>query len=278
VVITGASTGIGEACALHLDRLGFLVFAGVRKEADGERLRAEASERLTPIILDVTDGQQIAAAAETVKAVVGDAGLAGLVNNAGIALAGPLEFLLLDELRRQLEVNVVAQIAVTQAFLPLLRLGRGRVINMGSVGGRSTLPFLGPYQASKHALEALTDVLRMELVPWGIEVSIIEPGNVATPIWEKSIAVADEARKQLPPQAEELYGRSLDAIRKGAALAGKHGISPDAVAAVVEHALTAEKPKTRYLVGREARIRALVQLVPDRIRDRLILRQLSRLS
>lgn len=278
VVITGASTGIGEACAIRLDRLGFQVFAGVRGQADGDRLRAEASERLTPIMLEVTDAGQIAAAAETVGAAVGDAGLAGLVNNAGIALGGPLEFLPLDDLRRQLEINVVAQIAVTQAFLPLLRRGRGRVVNMGSVAGRSTVPFLGPYHAAKHALEALTDVLRMELVPWGIEVSIVEPGNVATPIWEKSIAVADEMRKEFPPEAEGFYGRSMNALRKGAHLAGVNGISAEVVANAVEHALTAEKPKTRYLVGRDARIRAMVQLIPDRIRDRIILWQLSKLA
>jgi NAD(P)-dependent dehydrogenase (short-subunit alcohol dehydrogenase family) len=230
------------------------------------------------MMLDVTDAEQIAAAVETVEPVVANAGLAGLVNNAGIARGGPLEFLPTDELRRQLEINVVAQVAVTQAFLPLLRQGRGRVVNMGSVAGRSTVPFLGPYQASKYALEALTDVLRMELLPWGIEVAIIEPGNVATPIWEKSIAVANEARGRFPPQAEELYGKGMDAIRTGAALAGSNGISTDAVVTAVEHALTADKPKTRYLVGRQARIRALVQLLPDRLRDRLILWQLSRLA
>ncbi|MBV9281707.1 MAG: SDR family NAD(P)-dependent oxidoreductase [Chloroflexi bacterium] len=275
VVITGASSGIGRACALHLDRLGFRVFAGVRRDADGEALRSEASSRLAPLHLDVTDARQIAAAATEVAGVLGDSRLAGLVNNAGVALGGPLEFLPLDRFRRQLEINVVGQLAVTQAFLPLLRAGRGRVVTIGSISGRSSLPLLGPYAASKFALEALTDALRLELRPWGIEVAIVEPGSIATSIWSKGIEEANENVRAMPQVALDLYGRAIAALRREAQRAGAGGASPILVARAVEHALTAERPKTRYLVGRDARIRAALQLLPDRVRDRLILRRLS---
>ena len=276
VVVTGASTGIGEACGLHLDKLGLRVFAGVRKEADGERLKQQASGRLSPVLLDVTDEASIASAAETVGAAIGDAGLAGLVNNAGISVSGPLEFLPLDDLRRQLEVNVIGQIAVTQAFLPLLRRGDGRIVNIGSSSGRMATPFLGPYCASKFAMEALTDSLRMELRPWGIPVSIVEPGSIATPIWEKALAEADELEKKLPQRARDLYGPSIAAMRQAAVKLAQAGSPADEVAKRVAHALTAKRPKTRYLVGRNALVEAaLARLVPDRVRDGLIARQLG---
>jgi NAD(P)-dependent dehydrogenase (short-subunit alcohol dehydrogenase family) len=273
VVITGASTGIGAACALHLDRLGFRVFAGVRKPADGEALQRQASDQLTPILIDVTDAASIAAAADTVAAAVGEAGLAGLVNNAGIGVVGPLEFLPIAELRRQLEINVIGQVAVTQAFLPLLRQGRGRIINMGSISGRVAMPFIGPYAASKFALEALSDSLRVELRPWGIEVSIIEPGPITTPIWEKSRALADELIQNLPQRGHDLYGEAIGIARKTIINSGQAGIPPDKVAHVVAHALTARRPKTRYLVGRGLWFAVLfAKFVPDRLRDWLITR------
>ncbi|MEK7693262.1 MAG: SDR family oxidoreductase, partial [Chloroflexota bacterium] len=184
VVITGASTGIGEACALHLDALGWRVFAGVRKGADGEALQRKASARLIPVRIDVTDQASIASACDAVAQELGARGLDGLVNNAGIAVAAPLEFVPIDDLRRQLEINVIGQIAVTQAFLALIRTARGRIVNIGSVSGKLATPFTGPYSASKFAMEALTDALRIELRPWKIEVSIVEPGSIATPIWE----------------------------------------------------------------------------------------------
>lgn len=275
VVITGASTGIGAACALHLDRLGYRIFAGVRRPADGETLRQQqASDQLTPILIDVTDPASIAAAADTVAAAVGATGLAGLVNNAGIAVAGPLEFLPIIELRRQLEVNVIGQVAVTQAFLPLLRQGRGRIVNIGSISGRVAMPFIGPYAASKFALEALTDSLRVELRPWGIEVSIIEPGPIATPIWEKSLAMADELTRNLPPQGRNLYGAAIETARKAIINSSRNGIPPNEVAHVVAHALTARRPKTRYLVGRGLWLAVLfAKFIPDRLRDWLITRQ-----
>lgn len=273
VLITGASTGIGRATALHLDRLGWTVYAGVRKETDAESLRAASAGRLIPVRLDVTDAPSIAAAAETIGGGDGGAGLRGLVNNAGIAVAAPVEFLPLDQLRRQLEVNLVGQVAVTQAVLPLLRAGRGRVVNMSSIGGRLASPMMAPYNASKFALEALTDVLRLELRPWGIDVVAIEPGAIATPIWEKSVAAADHMLPSLPVAAQELYGPAIEAARRWAARQAAAGIPPEAVARAVARALTARRPRTRYAVGRDAQVGVLLaRLLPDRLRDELILR------
>ncbi len=279
VVVTGASTGIGRACALHLDDLGFRVFAGVRKQTDAEILQQKASDQLTPIFIDVTKTDTIASAVQTVSAGVGETGLNGLVNNAGIATGGPLEFLPIPELRRQLEINVIGQIAVTQAFLPLLRQGAlqrqgaGRIINMSSISGRVAMPFIGPYAASKFSLEALTDSLRVELQPWGIEVISIQPGAIATPIWDKAETKAEELAGNFPPEANFLYGPRLVAARRRIANAGQHGIPAEEVARVVAKALTAKRPKTRYLIGRNAKIAALlVKLLPDRLRDWLILR------
>jgi len=275
VVVTGASTGIGAACALALDTLGFRVFAGVRRAADGAALQQRASGRLTAVALDVTDAASIAGATRTVTAVVGTAGLAGLVNNAGIAVPGPLEFLPIADLRRQFEVNVVGQVAVTQAMLPLLRAARGRIVNMGSIGGRMATPFVGAYGASKFALEALTDALRVEVRPWGIQVSIIEPGAIATPIWQKSTQEANRMQDGLPPEASRLYRKALEAVRKAAAYSERTAIPVDAVVAAVAHALTAEKPRTRYVIGRRAKMQAAIaRWLPDRTRDRLLTRVL----
>ncbi len=276
VVITGASTGIGEACALRLDRHGWRVFAGVRKEADGERLKQQSSDRLAPITVDVTDQASIQSAAEVVAGAVGEAGLAGLVNNAGITVPGPIEFLPIEELRRQLEVNTIGQIAVTQVFLALIRKGHGRIVNMGSIGGRMATPFIGAYCASKFAMEALTDSLRQELRPWDIGVSIVEPGSIATPIWEKGRAAGDELEERLPQAARDLYGDAIEAFRRAVDKRADAGIPPDEVAKAVEHALTAKRPKTRYLVGMDARLPAvLAKVVPDRTRDGLIARNLG---
>jgi NAD(P)-dependent dehydrogenase (short-subunit alcohol dehydrogenase family) len=268
VVITGASTGIGAACALHLDAGGLRVFAGVRNQADGDALLARSSSRLTPVRLDVTDQASIAAATAFLQARVGEAGLGGLVNNAGIALGGPLEMLPLNEIRRQFEVNVMGPVAVTQALLPLLRKGRGRIVNMGSIAGRVSLPFLGPYSMSKFALDAMTAALRLELERWGIEVSIVEPGAIATPIWQKSTAAGDALEKALPTDALSLYSEALASIRRVAVEAEQRAISVDTVARAVMHALTAAHPKTHYLVGIEARARALLAtLLPARTQD-----------
>ena len=276
VVITGASTGIGRACALELDRLGFRVFAGVRNDTDGIGLKDASSGRILPVMLDVTDYGSISAAAGTVAQAVGDGGIKGLVNNAGIVVGGPFEFLPLDAIRRQFEVNFFGQIAVTRAFLPLLRKGHGRIVNMGSISGRVVTPFVGPYGASKHALEALSDALRVELLPWGIEVSLIEPGSIATPIWKKSVSSAAATAAAYPDKAQELYGDAMRAVQAAALRKGEETIPASRVVQAVVHALTAARPKTRYLVGRGAHIQALLKkILPDRLLDRLIMKQLG---
>lgn len=266
VVVTGASSGIGEACALRLAGAGWRVYGGVRDEDAAARLRERGIE---PLRVDVTAPDQIEAAA----AVVG-ASLDGLVDNAGIAIAAPLELVPLDELRHQLDVNVVGQVAVTQAFLPALRAARGRVVLMGSVGGRSALPFLGPYAASKHALEAVADSLRVELRPWGIEVSIVEPASIATAIWAKGAERAAELGRAADPGLAALYAERVERFRQ-VALSRGPGADPDAVAKAVEHALTARRPKPRYLVGRDAHLRAWIERLPTRLRDRILARALT---
>jgi NAD(P)-dependent dehydrogenase (short-subunit alcohol dehydrogenase family) len=270
VLVTGASTGIGEAAALHLKELGFDAVAAVRKDEDAERL---GSQGLRTVRLDVTDADSIAAA----RRELGDAPLAGLVNNAGIAVAAPLEFLPLDQLRRQLEVNVIGQVAVTQQFLPALRAARGRIVNVSSIGGRVALPLVSPYNASKFALEAISDSLRRELLPHGVDVIVIEPGGVKTPIWGKGNETADEIQAGMPPEAEQLYGPMIAALRRETVkIAQQTGIEPREVAEVIGRALTADKPRTRYLVGREAKIRAVAaKVMPDRRMDRAIMKQLS---
>jgi len=271
VVITGTSTGIGAACALALDRLGWRVFAGVRRGQDGEALRAQASPRLRPIILDVTDTPSLAQAVETVRETVGSSGLAGLVNNAGIVVAGPLEVLDLNDLRKQLEVNVIGQVAVTQAFIPLLRLGHGRIVNVGSIAGLSAMPFMGSYSASKFALEALTDALRLELQAWGIQVSIVEPGAIATPLWRKSNEDARQREAAASPEAKVLYGQAIAGVRERVKQAEQRAVPPDAVVDAIVHALTASCPNTRYLVGADAKLRAfLTRVLPDRLQDRFL--------
>jgi len=269
VFITGASTGIGYATALYLAREGFDVFATVRRAEDGVALAADASSRLRTVLLDVTDGEAIRQAAGVVEDAVGSAGLDGLVNNAGIVEPGPIEFCTLDALRRQFEVNVVGQVAVTQAFLPLLRRAGGRIVNMGSVGGLNVLPFAGAYSATKFALEAVTDALRMELKASGIEVVIVEPGSVATPIWTKS------AERILPAEVEALYGAGIRVMKSAVEQTASQGIPADVVARVIYRALTARRPRTRYLVGRMAFVRAALQKLPDRLRDRVLLRRLT---
>ena len=268
VLVTGASSGIGEACALYLDSMGFRVFAGIRKDLDGEALRRRASSNLLPVRLDVTHSESIFIAAEIISRKMGDAGLYGLVNNAGIVVAGPLEFLPLDKIREQFEVNVLGQVAVTQAMLPLIRKGRGRVVNMGSISGRIAVPFLGPYAASKHALEAVTDCLRVELRPWGIPVAVIEPGNVSTPVWAESIAAAQSTLEGLPDQGLALYGPALSALRRYASAA--KGMQVDHVVRAVAHALMSKKPKSRYLVTWDTRLMLLLNIIPTFFRDWLI--------
>ncbi len=267
VLITGASTGIGQACALDLAKLGFTVFAAVRKPADAEALRKASADRIEPVLMDVTDYASIERAAGQLTQRLEGRGLDGLVNNAGISVAGPLECLPMADFDQQMRVNVSGQVAVTQAFLPLLRRARGRIVFMSSESGRVVLPLLGAYAASKHALEAVADAFRRELGPAGIRVAIIEPGSIKTPIWEKATG-AGRALRVAVPRAEKLYGPQLASLEVMAAQASRFAADPEVVTRAVHHALTARLPKLRYLVGPEARGLVLLHaLSPARVFD-----------
>lgn len=273
VVITGSSTGIGRACALMLDRNGFRVFAGVRKVADGHALRSAASDSLTPVHVDVTDAASIQAMADEVRAEVGDAGLDGLVNNAGTTLPCPIEYLPLDGFRRQLEVNLVGPLAVTQALLPPLLRGRGRIVNVTSAAGKAGVPLMAPYVAAKYGLEGLSDVLRLELGPLGIQVAVIEPGFVSTAMRGKLEHDTAETVRALPNQGRRRYGGQLTAVAESISKHAAQGSDPDVVAADVLHALTSAEPRTRYPSGAGAkRMLFMRRILPDRRFDRIILR------
>jgi NAD(P)-dependent dehydrogenase (short-subunit alcohol dehydrogenase family) len=272
--VTGASSGIGRACALALDAAGFQVFAGVRALQDGEALRAEGSERLSHVLLDVTRPDQIRRAAETVERRLGERPLAGLLNNAGITVNGPLEFLPLDDLRRQLEVNLVGQLAVTQAFLPLLRAGGGRIVNTGSVSGRLAMPMLGPYCMSKFALEAFSDSLRLELRQWGIEVVLLEPGQIATPIWEKGLREGEALEAAAAAEVLALYRPLIEAMKAVSGYSQRVAEPPEVVARAAVHAFTARRPRARYVMGGLGWQQKVLAMLPTRLRDRLLVKQL----
>jgi NAD(P)-dependent dehydrogenase (short-subunit alcohol dehydrogenase family) len=275
VLITGASTGIGRASALRLDGAGWRVFAGVRRQEDAESLRADASPRLTPLMIDVTDADQIAAAARGVAGTIGEAGLDGLVNNAGIAVPSPLETIPIDDFRQQIEVNLTGQVAVTQALLPSLRQARGRVVFISSIGGRIAFPLTGAYHAAKFGIEAVGDFFRQELRPWGISVSIVEPGSIATPIWDRGEQRADEIGERTP-EREALYGKAVSSYRKVVKATAKRGIPPEKAAAAIEHALEARRPQARYLVGLDAKVQArLKPIIPTRFFDRIVARAMG---
>jgi NAD(P)-dependent dehydrogenase (short-subunit alcohol dehydrogenase family) len=272
ILVTGASTGIGRGCALRFAELGYRVFAGVRKAPDGEALRADRPDLIEPVLLDVTSAESVARA----LAAVGGQPLAGLINNAGIATLGPLELLPVDAWRRQFEVNVIGLVAVTQACIPLLRRGPGRIVNIGSIAGRSALPGSGAYDSTKFAVEAISDVLRMELHAWGISVSLIEAGAVATPIWEKSLRQADGLSRQVAPENYALYGGLMAKVRQETEQAARTALPVSTVVKAVERAMTARRPKARYVLGRDAWFWLLLNWLPDRWRDRLILSEINK--
>lgn len=276
VVVTGASTGIGYAIAQLLAREGFHVFAGVRRAQDADRLAEEIGDELTPLVFDVTDPEGVAEAARDVGGRLGATTLAGLVNNAGIATAGPLLHQPVEELRRQLEVNVVAQVAVIQAFAPLLGADRartgepGRIVNMSSAAGRLAMPFTGAYAASKHALEAISDALRRELMLYGIDVIVIEPGPIATPIWDKAEAQDYSAYFKTD------YQNAVTRLRAYMLKRGRAGYPPERVAASVLRALVAPKPPARIPIVPEPLMNWIVpRLLPDRALDRMIAKRLG---
>jgi NAD(P)-dependent dehydrogenase (short-subunit alcohol dehydrogenase family) len=273
VLVTGASTGIGRAMVDAFTSNGVRVFAAVR-----DLSTVDEHPLVTPIRLDVTSAQEALDAAETVRAALGDTKLRGVANNAGIAVGGPLEFIELDEFRRQLEVNVIGQLAVTQAFLPLLREhGKGRIVFTSSIGGRVAAPFIGPYAASKHALNGMAESLRRELKPWGIGVSVLAPATVATPIWDKAGDDIDDIVAKLPPRAIDLYGGVFDSMRSLSKDARTGGIPPSRVAEAAHHAIFARRAKAEYLVGSEAKtIAAASNLLPYRTFDKAVLKQIAR--
>ena len=267
VLVTGASTGIGLETATLLANEGYTVFAGVRKEADRERLEA-LHTLIRPVILDVTVPADLARAADT--AAASGLALRGVVNNAGIAVAGPLEYLPLEEIRKQYEINVFGPIALAQTFLTQLRSTQGRLIFIGSIAGRLSAPFVGPYSSSKAALASLVDALRQELAGTGIGVSLLEFASVKTPIWEKGRAGKDRLVAMMPPDALKHYGALVNAIVKQTEREEREGMEPSAIANAVLHALRAPKPRARYVIGSKARIQAIAAVLPPAARDKLV--------
>jgi NAD(P)-dependent dehydrogenase (short-subunit alcohol dehydrogenase family) len=281
-LITGASTGIGRATALHLATRGWTVLAGVRDAGAGERLQDEArpAGSVIAIALEVTDADAIERARERVDeqaarpGVSSAGGLDALVNNAGIAVGGPVELIHADEMRRQFDVNVLAQVAVTKAMLPALRCARGKIVFISSVGGRVAMAYTAPYAASKHAIEAFGDALRVELRSSGVGVTLIEPGSVATPIWDKGRDDAD--RVVVPPELQDHYGAVPAALKKTLRSTAQRGVPPEQVAETIERALRARRMRARYVVGRDARAMILARrLLPDRVFDRAAARAMG---
>jgi len=269
VVVTGASTGIGAACAQYLSEHGFKVFAAVRKQSDAEAVVARRTPNLQPLILDVTQADKISAAVQTVQAILGGSGLAGLINNAGISYDQPLECVPIASVRHQMEVNVIGTLAVTQAFLPMVRQARGRIVTIGSINGRLANPISGPYCMSKFAIEAFSDCLRRELDQWGIQVSLIQPGAIKTAIWDKNDAY--DWRSEASSEHLSLYGAMYEKFRKLLVKSTNSAIPCDRVSEAILHALTAPSPRTRYLVGPDARMLArLAYLLPDRMLDSIL--------
>ncbi|HEY2446950.1 MAG TPA: SDR family NAD(P)-dependent oxidoreductase [Rhizomicrobium sp.] len=270
VVVTGASTGIGWGCAKILVEKGFHVMGSVRKEADAERLAKEFGSHFTPLVFDITDETAVKRAAGGAAELLGAEPLFGLVNNAGVAVAGPLLYLDVDELRRQLEINVVGQLIVTQSFAPLLAKHAsaenrpGRIVMISSVGGKNASPFVGPYNASKFALEGFSESLRRELMLLGIDVVVVAPGAVATPIWDKAEQV-DVSRYANTP-----YAAPLNAVRDYMLVNGRKGLKPERLGLAVWQALTVPKPKTRYVVTPDPFQNFLVNTLPKRMVDRMI--------
>jgi NAD(P)-dependent dehydrogenase (short-subunit alcohol dehydrogenase family) len=274
VVVTGASTGIGAACVKVLVANGFHVFGSVRKQGDAERLSKEFGTSLTPLVFDVTDEAAVAAGAKKVEAALEGTTLYGLVNNAGIAVPGPLLYLKVEDFRHQLAVNLTGQLIVTQAFAPLLGADRerkgmpGRIVMISSVGGKNALPFVGPYAASKFALEGLSESLRRELMVFGIDVVVVAPGAVATPIWDKSDV-------DVTPYANTPYASALEKMKNYMVSLGRKGLPPEKIGEAVKTALTIATPKTRYTVAPNPVQQLMTAVLPKRAVDNLIARRLG---
>ena len=270
VLVTGASRGIGRAIAEHLASLGWAVIAGVRSEQDAEALTAADPQRISGVLLDVTDADQIAALSQTLPAR-----LDAVVNNAGVVVSGPMETVTSDEWRKQLEINVIGQLAVTRAVLPRLRESRGRIVFISSVNGRMSMPLIGAYAASKFAIEAAADALRMELRPWKIPVVVVEPAQTDTDMWRTADAMVLEAEAALSSEHRALYAKHIAGMKKAVPVSQRLAVPTEKVAAVVEEALTARRPRPRYVVGLGPRAQvAIMTKVPTRVRD-AVLRRVS---
>jgi NAD(P)-dependent dehydrogenase (short-subunit alcohol dehydrogenase family) len=278
VVITGVSTGIGLAAAKVLAARGFHVFGSVRKAADGERVAAEIGPAFTPLVFDVTDEAAVQAGARTVEAALGGATLAGLVNNAGIAVAGPLLYLPTEEFRKQLEVNLTGVVIATQAFAPLLGARSpavkdpGRIVNISSVGGKTANPFMAPYNVTKFGLEGMSEALRRELLPFGVDVIVVAPGAVATPIWDKADET-DTAR-----YANTVYAPMLDRLRAYMLQLGRSGLPPERIGETIHEALTVANPKVRYVVSPDMLQVFMSEHLPKRMLDRIVGKRLGLLA
>ncbi|MFK5956815.1 MAG: SDR family oxidoreductase [Planctomycetota bacterium] len=274
ILITGASTGIGYTIALDLAKHGYQVFGSVRKQEDADALTAATPPGAKPIqtlLLDVTDEASVWAAAEELQRRLGDAGLDGLINNAGIAIAAPLEYIPIEDFQLQMDINLTGLLRTTQAFLPLVKKTRGRVVNISSIAGRLAFPLAGPYHASKHAVEGLSDVLRLELRRYGIEVVVVQPGAINTPIWATAGKKAAEIGEKLSAKALKDYGKLIHQVGKASAKAGEEGDDPQRCADVVRTALEAKRPRTRYIVGHNAKIGMFLRrILSDRRMDKIV--------
>jgi NADP-dependent 3-hydroxy acid dehydrogenase YdfG len=267
--LTGASTGIGKATALHLDQLGLKVFAGVRKEPDREALMKEGSDRLAPIILHVTDADTIASAVETVAQAT-SGGEFSLINNAGLSLNGPLELVPIADMKQLFDVNVLGVLATTKAFLPMLRQQKGRIINISSGHGLLAIPDKSVYAASKFAVQAISDSLRVELRPFGVSVSSLVVGKVETAVLGKIVADREKMIAGADPELVSLYSPLIEFFDRE--VKGLPGIAPVEVARVVADALTAKRPKARYLIGPGAKKMKNLARLPVGLRDRMMYR------
>lgn len=274
VLVTGASSGIGLCCAVYLAKKGYQVFAGYRDPADASELRA-SHPAILPVPLELTSQDSIQNALHHITEHLNGSALHGLVNNAGVVISGPLEFIPREQWQQQLEVNLIGPIMLTRQCLPLLRQSQGRIINIGSIAGILSLPFLSPYCVSKTGLGTISDALRVELRPWGIQVALIEPGNIRTPIWEKSLSNAQRSEQKYSPDFGDLYGEVMEKVKSASQKAAAQSIEADVVARAVYHALNARRARTRYSLGREVYLRRLLSLLPHAVRDWLIGQRLS---
>src|SRR5215470_6956251 len=273
VVITGASSGIGRSCVERMQRAGWQVFATLRKAADRDRLRTANWDGVVPVLMDVSDPTSIASAAAEIETQLNEQGLDGLVNVAGIGMVRPLEYAKMEDVREIFEINFFGQLAVTQSVSRLLRQNRGRIVNITTIGVNLALPFGGLLNSSKSAFAMISDTLRLEMHPFGVRVCAVEPGAISTPAVDKTLGDLEQVIAGLPPEAQEQYGTIIRKMGKRAYAMEKNGSSPEVVADAVHHALTSERPRIRYRVGKHARLLAtLPKVLPESVMDAIRIR------